>query len=64
MIDACITQLKAQGPFRTCNESKEEDDEEARVSVAFRAVPASKMGPIFRFYVDLEGLLTSLGRVD
>jgi len=24
-IDSCITQLKAQGPFRTCNESKEED---------------------------------------
>ena len=24
-IDSCITQLKAQGPSRTCNESKEED---------------------------------------
>jgi len=24
LIDSCITQLKAQGPFRTCNESKEE----------------------------------------
>jgi len=23
-IDSCITQLKAQGPFMTCNESKEE----------------------------------------
>ena len=23
-IDSCITQLKAQGPFRTCDESKEE----------------------------------------
>ena len=23
-IDACITQRKAQGPYRTCNESKEE----------------------------------------
>ena len=23
-IDSCITQLKAQGPSRTCNESKEE----------------------------------------
>ena len=30
LIDACITQLKAQGPCRTCNESKEE--EESRVS--------------------------------
>ena len=24
-IDSCITQHKAQGPSRTCNESKEED---------------------------------------
>jgi len=24
----CITQLKAQGPSRTCNESKEEEEEE------------------------------------
>jgi len=27
-IDSCITQLKAQGPSRTCNESKEEEEEE------------------------------------
>jgi len=26
-IDFCITQLKAQGPSRTCNESKEEEEE-------------------------------------
>ena len=25
LIDSCITQLKAQGPCRTCNASKEED---------------------------------------
>ena len=25
LIDSCITQLKAQGPSRTCNESKEEE---------------------------------------
>ena len=24
LIDSCITQLKAQGPSRTCNESNEE----------------------------------------
>jgi len=24
-LDSCITQLKAQGPSRTCNESKEEE---------------------------------------
>ena len=28
LIDSCITQLKAQGPSRTCSESKEEDKEE------------------------------------
>jgi len=27
-IDSCITQLNAQGPSRTCNESKEEDEGE------------------------------------
>ena len=25
LIDSCLTQLKAQGPSRTCNESKEEE---------------------------------------
>jgi len=25
--DSCITQIKAQGPSRTCNESKEEEEE-------------------------------------
>ena len=30
LIDSCITQLKAQGPSRTCNESKEEEAEEAQ----------------------------------
>ena len=28
LIDFCITQLKAQGPSRTCNESKEEEEED------------------------------------
>ena len=28
LIDSCITQLKAQGPSRNCNESKEEEEEE------------------------------------
>ena len=27
VIDSCITQLKAQGPSRTCNQSKEEEYE-------------------------------------
>jgi len=26
LIDSCITQLKAQEPSRTCNESKEEEE--------------------------------------
>ena len=26
LIDSCITQLKAQGPSRTCDESKEEQE--------------------------------------
>ena len=26
LTDSCITQLKAQGPPRTCNESKEEEN--------------------------------------
>ena len=26
IIDSCITQLEAQGPSRTCNESKEEEE--------------------------------------
>ena len=28
LIDSCITQLQAQGPSRTCIESKEEEEEE------------------------------------
>ena len=27
LIDCCITPLKAQGPSRTCNERKEEEEE-------------------------------------
>jgi len=26
LVDSCITQLKAQGPSRTCNERKEEEE--------------------------------------
>ena len=31
LIDSCITQLKAQGPSRTCNDSKEEEGYPVRV---------------------------------
>jgi len=34
LIESCITQLKAQGPSRTCNESKEEEGEEFRPSLS------------------------------
>ena len=30
LTDFCSTQLKAQGPSRTCNESKAEEEEESR----------------------------------
>ena len=33
-IDSCITQLKVQGPSRTCNESKEEEEKAASFSRA------------------------------
>jgi len=26
LVDSCITQLKVQGPSRTCNESKEDEE--------------------------------------
>ena len=34
----CITQLKAQGPSRTCNESKAEEEEEEKEARAHPAV--------------------------
>ena len=37
-IDSCITQLKAHGPSRTCNESKEE---EVKKKVAPRTLPVT-----------------------
>ena len=33
-IDSCVTRLKAQGPSRTCNESKEEEGETVIASIA------------------------------
>jgi len=37
LTDSCITQLKAQGPSRTCNESEEDEEEciPSRLAVAF-----------------------------
>jgi len=33
LINSCITQLKAQGPCRTCNESKEDEEDSVPVEV-------------------------------
>ena len=38
LIDSCITQLKAQGPSRTCNESKEEEEADHRGLLLCRPV--------------------------
>ena len=35
LIDSCITQLKAQGPSRTYNESKEEEEKKGVCRVVF-----------------------------
>ena len=38
LIDSCITQLKAQGPSRTCNKSEEEEEEERTISLGLTLV--------------------------
>ena len=37
LIDSCTTQFKFQGPSRTCNESKEEAEEEWEMPLASAA---------------------------
>ena len=41
LIDSCITQLKAQGPSRTCNESKEEEEGSCEARAASEVRPPS-----------------------
>ena len=41
LIDSCFTQLKAQAPSRTCNESKEEEEENAKTGSRFKEAVAS-----------------------
>ena len=43
LIDSCIPQLKAQGPSRTCNESKEEGEEvtPTPLSLHSKSMPSS-----------------------
>ena len=52
LVDSCITQLKAPGPSRTCNESKEEEEEDkhtetlgAKVVVLIGDSEAEKVPP-------------------
>ena len=61
LIDSCITQLKAQGPSRTCNESKEEEEDlrlqlvsnGAGVNIKLRvhhAHPCTWHAPLYRLW--------------
>ena len=50
LVDSCITQLKAHGPSRTCNESKEEEEDGAQ------GVDRHYMYDEYRF-LDLRGRL-------
>jgi hypothetical protein len=40
LIDFCITQLKAQGPYRTCNESKEEEEDFTEIVFRVEGFPS------------------------
>jgi len=42
LIDSCITQLEAQGPSRTCNESEEEEEDGGVVLKCLKSSPAGK----------------------
>ena len=46
LIDFCITQLKAQGPSRTCNESKYEEESSARSAAHCSALPAIRFNSV------------------
>ena len=56
-IDSCITQLKAQGPSRTCNESKEEGPagEGDDVGPFARRGLGVRVCGFLRVYVTLQG---------
>ena len=41
LIDSCITQLTAQGPSRTCNESNDEEED---------SIPGSRLGAKILWY--------------
>ena len=52
LIDSCITQFKSQGPSRTCNESKEEEEEDTSKVAGESARPVD-----FEGEVDFEGCI-------
>ena len=66
LIDSCITQLKAQGPSRTCNERKEEEEEEvSKLSAPLwcglrgQQMPSPRHGHLWRCkWTDLSGPLS------
>jgi len=68
LIDSCITQLKAQGPSRTCNESKAEEEEVqsgeltgTRLSARTCRAPAGRTHAISRLCASLS--LSPLSRL-
>ena len=51
LIDSCITQFKVQGPSRTCNESKEEEEEvENRGVGEHEVLPEARHREVPRFH--------------
>ena len=63
MIDACVT-LKAQGPPRTCNESKEKEEEacpdipvaiQERGMIPHEVIQANRINPFQKGLYSLKG---------
>ena len=59
-IDSCITQLKAQGPSRTCNESKEEEEVDAAAGRAHRDHQGQERFRVLKVGIRVWGLLLLL----
>ena len=59
LIDSCITQLKAQGPSRTCNESKEEEEVCRPVSASASHRPGGRCRAPWEFESPFPGSLAS-----
>ena len=58
LIDSCINQLKAQGPSRTCNESKEEEEWNPSESFKFprKERTAPRLSTRNRYILNLQSL--------